>query len=153
LPDQLIEIGKRYKEIEQRIMKLERDDSLIRSDVEKALRSAQTLDEMIQEVAQELQISLSEDRQKLCSEPHLVEDLRPIISRAKRQIKLLGQASDRLHQCRWSELRSPFDELELIGWETRRLTDFAIGPDHNISGLGAVGLLEAVQQRLDRLTR
>lgn len=153
LSGELIAVGERYLEVELRLRELADEDAAIRADVEDALRVAQKLDGMISEALEALEAKLSEDRQALRDQPHLVSDLRHVISTHKRRIRLLEQASERLHQCRWCELRPSFDDLIQTGWELRSLTDFAIGQDPMMGRAGAVGQMESVQQRLDRLTR
>lgn len=153
LSGELIAAGERYLEMQERISTLKSDDNMLRMDVDSALAGAKELDLKLQEYEKQASDDLAAKRRELKSSPHLVGSLRSEISRLKTQLQLTERSRELLHQCRWCEVRKPLAQLQETGWETRPVTDLAIGTDPMMGRAGIVGDLEALQQRLDRMTR
>lgn len=141
-------LGERYAENRMRLERLEGDHRQTKAMLVKCLEDAQELDNRLCEEREKVSEQLSEDREQLRSQPFLGAEIEPRIRRSLRQIELIDEIRDELHECRWSRLRPPFNQLEDTSYAMAGLCAYAIGQDPMYGDAGVVGILERLEQRL-----
>lgn len=144
-------LGERYAENRLRLERIEGDHRQTEAMLLKALADAQELDKRLSEEREQIELELAKDREDLRSRPFLGAEIEPRIRRALRQIELIDEIRTQLHDCRWSHLRLPFNDLHDSSYAMAGLCAYAIGQDPLYGDAGVVGVLERLEQRLSEL--